>query len=302
MIRILAGENTYLIRQKLHELGDEIQRFDGANLAVGELLDLLSAQSLFSEKRTVVIDGLMANKPAWERLIEQLDEITSDENLNLILIETKPDGRSKIIKQAKKEGWLEEFKLPEKPHEAVKLLETEAKKLGLKLAPNVAKMIIERVGVDTWAGFLAFEKLSVLGDNITVEMVEKYIPPSLEVSAFKVSDDLFAGKGELVAQSIDEMERTSVNCYQFFGLIISQVTNLLMIQILGREQASTELKLHPFVAEKLDNVARRLTVEQIKQAIKILSEADLKLKTTSQHDWTLIKLALLEIANLIGKK
>lgn len=300
MIRILAGENTYFIKQRLESLEDAT-RVDGEKIAVGELADLLSAQSLFSEKRTVVIDGLSANKIAWEWLADNLDRIIADYDLNLILIEIKPDGRSKIIKQAKKEGWLEEFKLPEKPHEAAKLLEVEAKKLGLKLAPNVAKMIVERVGVELWAGFLAFEKLSVLGDTITTEVVEKYIPPSLEVSAFKVSDDLFVGKSKEVAQAIDEMDRTSVNCYQFFGLIISQATNLLMIKLLGREQAGTQLKLHPFVVEKLASVARRLDLEQIRQIIDILSDTDLKLKTTGQHDWTLVKLGLLEIANLISE-
>ena len=295
MIRILAGENTFFVQRKINEMGDEIIRYDGSKLTSRGLVDLLSAQSLFSRQRTIIIDGLLSNKEAWQRLTAVANNLQSDPDLNLILIETKPDGRDKLIKQAKKDGWFEEFQLPKNSQAAVTLLETEAVRLGLELQPNVARQIVERVGVDTWAGVLALEKLAVLGPAITLAMVEEYIAPSLEVNAFKVVDALFAHRAVEVASLVDEMERTSVNYLQFFGLIVSQVTNLLLIKVLGKTQAQTELKIHPFVANKLNDVARNFQLSVIKRMIAILSETDLRLKTTKQGEWDTIKIGLLKL-------
>lgn len=300
MLKIFTGPNSWLIKRALAELEvEEAARYQGSDLTAGELADILGAQSLFSTKRTVIIDELSANKTGWERLGELADQLASDPDLTLILIENKPDGRSKLIKLAKQAGWLEDYPLPKDAHQATTYLETEARQLQLQLQPGVARMIVDRVGLDSWAGHMALEKLATVSATISADMVEKYIAPSLEVNVFKVVDELFAGRALAVAELVDEMDRISANAYQFFGLISGQISNLLMIKVLGKTVATTELKLHPFVAGKLANVANRLRLSTIKQMISILAETDLQLKTTGQHDWTLIKLALVQIAQLI---
>lgn len=300
MLKILTGPNSWFIKRAVDELAaTEVSRYQGSELTAGELADILGAQSLFSTKRTVVIDELSANKPGWDRLSELASQLAADLDLTLIIIENKPDGRSKLIKQAKQAGWLTDYQLPKDAAQAAHYLETEAQHLQLKLQSGVARMIVERVGLDTWAGHMALEKLAAVSQTITADLVDKYIAPSLEVNVFKVVDELFAGRALAVAELIDEMDRTSANAYQFFGLISSQISNLLMIKVLGKTVATTELKLHPFVAGKLASVANRLSLEVVQQMIRILAEADLQLKTSGQHDWTLIKLALVEIAQLI---
>lgn len=300
MLKILTGPNSWFIKRAVDELAaTEVSRYQGSELTAGELADILGAQSLFSTKRTVVIDELSANKPSWDRLSELASQLAADLDLTLIIIENKPDGRSKLIKQAKQAGWLTDYQLPKDAAQAAHYLETEAQHLQLKLQSGVARMIVERVGLDTWAGHMALEKLAAVSQTITADLVDKYIAPSLEVNVFKVVDELFAGRALAVAELIDEMDRTSANAYQFFGLISGQISNLLMIKVLGKTVATTELKLHPFVVGKLASVANRLSLEVVQQMIRILAEADLQLKTSGQHDWTLIKLALVEIAQLI---
>lgn len=300
MLKIFTGPNSWLIKRALAEFEtEEITRYQGSDLTAGELADILGAQSLFSTKRTVIIDELSANKAGWERLGELTDQLASDPDLTLILIENKPDGRSKLIKLAKQAGWLENYPLPKDAHQATTYLETEARQLQLQLQPGVARMIVDRVGLDSWAGHMALEKLATVSATISADVVEKYIAPSLEVNVFKVVDELFVGRALAVAELVDEMDRTSANAYQFFGLISGQISNLLMIKVLGKTVATTELKLHPFVAGKLANVANRLRLPTIKQMVTILAETDLQLKTTGQHDWTLIKLALVQITQLI---
>ena len=300
MLKILTGPNSWLIKRAIAEFDTaDISRYQGSELTPGELADILGAQSLLSTKRTIVIDELSANKAGWERLTELANELASDPDLTLIIIENKPDGRSKLIKQAKQSDWLIDYPLPKDIHQATTYLEAEAQQLQLQLQPGVARMIVDRVGLDTWAGHMALEKLASASATISTELVEKYIAPSLEVNVFKVVDELFTGRSLAVAELIDEMDRTSANAYQFFGLISGQISNLLMIKILGKTVATTELKLHPFVAGKLANVANQLSLPTIKQMVSILAQTDLQLQTSGQHDWTLIKLALVQIAQLI---
>ena len=137
MLKILTGPNSWLIKRAIAEFDTaDISRYQGSELTPGELADILGAQSLFSAKRTVVIDELSANKAGWERLTELANELASDPDLTLIIIENKPDGRSKLIKQAKQAGWLEDYPLPKDAHQATTYLEAEAQQLQLQLQPS----------------------------------------------------------------------------------------------------------------------------------------------------------------------
>ena len=153
MLKILTDPNSWLIKRAIAEFDTaDISRYQGSELTPGELANILGAQSLFSTKRTIVIDELSANKAGWEHLTELANELASDTDITLIIIENKPDGRSKLIKQAKQAGWLEDYPLPKDAHQATTYLEAEAQQLQLKLQPGVARMIVDRVGHRPVAG------------------------------------------------------------------------------------------------------------------------------------------------------
>lgn len=300
MLKIFTGDNKLLIKRRLAEFDGELTRLDVKTMTLGEFRDVLSAQGLFVEKRLIVADETSANSAIWQWLTDQAESINDDELTTLALVETKADGRSKLIKQAKKQGWLEDYPTPNRLPEALTWLKKEAGELGLKLAPAELKLVIERVGFDAWALSLALEKLSLLPPPITSDLIKQYIAPNLSVNVFAVADALLAGQASELVGLIDDLEAVNANPHEFFGLITSQISNLLLIKALGKQRALTELKLHPFVADKLAQVANKTELATIKQMITILTETDDKIKTTGQDIWTLLKISLLQIANLVA--
>ena len=81
MLKILTGPNSWLIKRAIAEFDTaDISRYQGSELTPGELANILGAQSLFSTKRTIVIDELSANKASWEHLTELANELASEPN------------------------------------------------------------------------------------------------------------------------------------------------------------------------------------------------------------------------------
>jgi len=109
-----------------------------------------------------------------------------DTTIQVQVYDTVTTPVNEIIEQAKQAGWLIDYPLPKDTHQATTYLEAEAQQLQLQLQPGVARMIVDRVGLDTWAGHMALEKLASASATISTELVEKYIAPSLEVNVFKV--------------------------------------------------------------------------------------------------------------------
>ncbi len=97
MITLLSGENSFEIdrqlRQIVAEFGGAAEKFDGVELEVRQLPDLLMGMSLFAAQRLVIIRELSANKGVWEVLPEWLER--QSEDTHVVLIEPKPDKRTK---------------------------------------------------------------------------------------------------------------------------------------------------------------------------------------------------------------
>lgn len=97
---ILHGENTVLSRRKLTNFSQrfkgEIVRLDGEKMSLTDLKQAVEANSLFDQKRLVIIENLFTRRPSQEKekLLKYLKE---QKPTNLIIWERKTiDGRSLI--------------------------------------------------------------------------------------------------------------------------------------------------------------------------------------------------------------
>lgn len=104
MIYIITGEDIVSSRKKLSELIEgnlDITRIDGEKNSISEVLDAIAANSLFSQKRTVVIGYFSKIKPL-EKFFDELTKFAKDQDTDIILwdeeIDTKKLPKLKSIK------------------------------------------------------------------------------------------------------------------------------------------------------------------------------------------------------------
>lgn len=110
MIRIFTGDDRVSTKKEILKiLGDDYEVVEGASIELPDLPTVLKGNSLFEEKRRILIRDLGDNKAAFGKLSEYLD--TPHE---IVIWETKLDKRSALYKELKDKIEIREFTIGRK--------------------------------------------------------------------------------------------------------------------------------------------------------------------------------------------
>lgn len=306
MVTLLYGPNAYRrdkafssIREKFLETASAvgIERFDGDDLEVVRLPELLQGASLFAASRLVVIRGASTNKKLWEALGDAVETVPDE--THLVLIEAAPDKRTRTFKQLAKYAQVVVCDQPGE-HELQAWLIDEASRAGKELSPSLARQLIMRVGVDQQLLFHELEKVLLSPHDITKELIDEVVESSEEGNAFALLDAVLAGQAKQVDAQLRAL-KTSEDPYRLIGLVTSQVFSLALVwagQKLPPAQIAAETGLHPFVVKKLAQTAKRLTRAKLDEVVGTVVQLDDRLKTSAAEPWELLELALAKIASI----
>ena len=112
MIRIFTGDDRIQASQEIVKiLGQNYEVIEGAALTPSDLPSVFKGNSLFSEKRNILIRDLSSNKVVFPELEKYLDTPH-----NIIIQELKLDKRSSTYKTIKDKIEVKEFNLPPNPN------------------------------------------------------------------------------------------------------------------------------------------------------------------------------------------
>jgi DNA polymerase III subunit delta len=302
MITLLTGENSFELERALRKIANAfeggVERIDGSELELKQLPDLVMGGTLFASRRLVVIKGLSENKTIWPVLSNWLGRVSDD--VHLVLVEPKPDKRTKTYKDLQKAARVEEFK-PWGERDgglAERWAQTEAKTLGLALDAAGARLVVARVGVDQWAIYRALEKLAVL-DEVTPEVIQDIIELSPIENVFNLFETALRGDSKGVMHMIATLELTE-DPYRVFGLLSGQAVQLLALTLGDKPSAeiAKDIGAHPYAISKLGSPAKRLGVTGSKRIVQAFAEADKAMKTSAAEPWLLIERALMKVASI----
>ncbi len=308
MITVVTGENSYEIEQALAGLtadfGGEPEWFDGAELELRQLPDLLTGLSLFSKKRLVVIRGLASNKQAWDALPELLERMSDD--IHLVLVEPSVDKRTKTYKALQKAATIKTFELwgERDSRQAERWVMEEAKRMGMKLDAAAVKLLIQRSFllsgkgqpvIDQWQAKHALEKLSVL-DEATPETVKTYIDEQPVETVFAVFETALRGDEVRLHQLLKDIEPKE-EPFRVFGLLSGQVFQLAALQAsdVPSNEVAKAIGAHPFAVSKLAPFAKKLSRQDVRRIVLAFKEADEAMKLSKAGPWVLIEQALAKV-------
>lgn len=299
MVYLILGNNAYVADQEIKKLERSLglisERVDLDSLDSGKLADIMRGGSLFSEKRLIVCSGLSSRKDLWEKCAAWIDDVSKD--TTIVLVESKLDRRTKTAKSYLKAATLiKADRWRDKDHErAEEWLRSLAKAYHVGLSPQqVSNMVARgRVVVDG-ENFLEIDQYMIAKalsslrgiDHVTDEMVATVLPPAVEDSVFDLLSFAVKRQSSRLLRLLDEL-RLSDEPQRVFALIATQWAQLaaLSLGVGATATLATELGVHPYVAQKLRELATDCTAAQIREITSIAAAIDVGMKCSQFDPW-----------------
>jgi DNA polymerase-3 subunit delta len=302
VITLLTGENdfetTRAVMQLVSQFNGSPEKIDGTELELKQFPDLLMGGTLFADTRLVIIKNLSENKTLWAALADWLKKIPDE--IHLVLLDGKPDKRTKTYKELQKLARIQEFPLwtERDQKKAESWTVGEAKTLNLTLDAATARLLVERVGVDQWLLYQALQKLAVL-DVVTPDIINEVIEANPTENVFNLFEAALKKDRETIERMI-EILRLSDDPYRLFGLLSNQSFQLLALGLTERSsgEVAKDIGAHPFALGKLSPYAKNLRSSGVKKVFATFVEADGAMKTSAADPWLLIERALVKITTI----
>lgn len=296
MIHLLFGDNDFLKKQQTDKLvqgfGGEVVRVDGEDLSSGELRNILQGQNLFATTQVVIITNL-SQSSAWQDLPEIAEKFDGE----LILLEDKPDKRTKTYKWLAKHAKCQELVMFGEYEQAKVInwcLDWAKKHHGLEIDKKIATSLVERLGHDQMRLDKILEQLS-LAERVDQALVDALVPLPKSESAFELLEATLTGRHDGIKKILTylELNSGSEGVYMTVGLLTSQLIALSSLVLSGGDaEVAKKAGAHPFVVKKLIPLARDMTANDLRRLVENLSQADLRMKTTAVSPWLLLEAAL----------
>jgi DNA polymerase III subunit delta len=245
------------------------------------LLAAIPAMSLMESRRYLLADGVERWRDRQlEAVAAALGELPPDLTLVLISRAKAPAKLSKAVKAAK--GEIHEFEAP-KAREMPRLLVADAQRLGFRLEPSAARLLVDRMGASPVRLQHELERLALwagAGGEVTAADLEAMIADTSEAAVWSLSDALLerdaAGALRIAEQLIDQGENVT-------GLIYGLASRLRgacaaagqLAEGIPPKQIESSLKMHPYAAKQLVARLRNADVAQLRAATEALADLEL---------------------------
>ena len=314
MLYLIHGEDEYGRAQAVARLragamqaglGDlNVTRLDGRKLALRELFNDCSTLPFLTDKRLIIVDGLLkrlsrgvnegesgAELTALHDYIPQLPPTT-----DLALVEEERlAARHPLLVLAKKLNSVEvmacdppDMRSSSGRTQLQRWVAAQAQTLGVSLASNALAYLVQTVGPDQRALEQEVAKLAAhrgYAGEISVDDVRTLTPVSIETNIFALVDAL----GERhPRQALDELERllaSGANELYILSMMARQVRLLIGVKELRhegvpRDELSRRLQIrHSFALDKLLGQEPQFASGELDEILERVLQADEQIKT-----------------------
>lgn len=292
MITALVGENSFAVKEALAEIiagfSGTPERYDGDQVTLEQFAGLVGGALLFADTRLVIIRDLSHNSELWSRLPDWIEGVADE--THLVLIDEKPDKRTVSYKALKTAGAIREFPAwtDRDRHAAQSWVSARAKQQGLSLTPELARHVVDRVGVDQWQLASAIDKLLLL-DRVDTQAIDEHVEVHPTENIFQLFETAIEGSPTRLRQLVDTL-RLSEDAYAVFALLSSQVVQMAaVIHAPASADPAKEFGIHPFVVSKLRRAGGKLGPAGVSRMVAAYAKADVELKTSATDPWPIVE-------------
>lgn len=221
------------------------------------LLAAIPAMSLTESRRYLLADGVERwRDKQLEAVVAALAELPPDLSVVLIARDKAPAKLARAVKAAK--GEVHEFEAP-KAREMPRALVADAKRLGFRLEPAAARMLVERMGANPQRLRHELERLALWageGGEVGAADLDAMIADTSEAAVWALSDALLE---QDAAAALRIAERLIVQGENVTGLIYGLASRLrkacaaaaMLEEGTPPKQVESSLGMHPYAAKQL---------------------------------------------------
>ncbi len=303
---LLFGEESYLTRTYYKRMIEtlvppaartfNLHEFDGEKSESEEIFSALSTYPFLSEKSCVCVSSLPVDSLSQEEL-KKYEAYFSDPNPTAVLILYYPQPEL-MKKTAKWNAFLKVFKKygtvvsfdRKTPQEAEKLLCAYAAKLHCELSRADARYLIERCGNDLQLLFNELEKLCAFssGGEITRKTIDQVASANLETTVFILARAIVSGESDRAYTLLDQLYNQNEKSISILSALSSSYTDLYRVKaaLTSGYDARYVGDIFPykgrdFVLDNASRTVRRMSVESLRESLKLLCDTDVLLKSTA---------------------
>jgi len=221
------------------------------------LLAAIPAMSLTESRRYLLADGVERwRDKQLEAVAAALAELPPDLSVVLIARDKAPAKLLRAVKAA--QGEVHQFEAPN-AREMPRVLVGDAKRLGFRLEPAAARMLVERMGTNPQRLRHELERLALWageGGDVTVADLDAMVADTSEAAVWALSDALLEGDP---AAALRIAERLIAQGENVTGLIYGLASRLrkacaaaaMLEEGTPPKQVESSLGMHPYAAKQL---------------------------------------------------
>jgi DNA polymerase-3 subunit delta len=247
-------------------------------------------------RKLVVLRSPGSNKEFVEAFDNFLESIA--ETNQVIIVEPKLDKRLAYYKTLKKMTEFKEFPMLD-GNGLMRYLVDYAKKQGGELSSGDARLLIDRTGTNQLSLQHEVDKLLSYHPKITRSSIELLTEKTPQSSIFELLDAAFAGNASRSMQLYKEQRALKVEPQQIIAMLVWQLYILALVKTAkdrSADEVAKEAHISPFTVRKTQNLARHISMIELKKRIAELREFDVRLKSESVIADEVVQYYLLKLA------
>lgn len=320
-IYLLFGDNEFEISNRVKVLEESfcdptmaamnVTRLDGKTSDLNDIRINALSMPFLAARRVVTIENPLvriSTEAAITSFIKMLSEVP--ESTILILVEYQELTPEKVRRRGEfhwLEGWAEAEESRVKvercinPKDLSSWIIDRIKAQGGKIDPSAARFLVAQIGTEPRQADQEIQKLlAYVNYRRTIELddVRHITAKTADENIFVLVDALGAQNTKRALALFQRLYEQEEYRY-IFSMVVRQFRLLCQVKEIldanGKaEDVRNVLKLHPYVAEKLIEQARKFTLEQLDEVIHQLLSLDEAEKTGEMGDRLCLELFILE--------
>lgn len=258
MIYVLFGNSEYTVKKRINKIiktelnsSNDILKISMNEKTIGNLIDEYDQLSLSGEPKVIIAYDayfLESSKPKHKlfdqkELKELVKSIQDENNINSIIFisyKDKIDSKSEIVKFAKQNGKIMEFKEPTKG-DWVQYVHSFFAKRNVTISEEAIAELIRRTNYDLYSFNNEANKLLMYKvSGIEVEDIKELVPNALEDDVFSVLNNLIVGNKKEAIKIYRDLRIQGVEPVTLINLMSSSLIYLLNVQNLSKLNYKTD--------------------------------------------------------------
>jgi len=244
------------------------------------LLGAIPAMSLTESRRYLLADGVERWRDRQQEAVAAaLADLPPDLTVVLIARAKAPAKLARAVKAAK--GEVHEFEAP-KAREMPRALVADAQRLGFRLEPGAARVLVERMGANPVRLGHELERLALWageGGEVTAADLDEMISDTSEAAVWSLSDALLErdpAKALTIGERlIDQGENVTGLIYGLASRLRKACAAVAQIEDgVAPKQVESSLGMHPYAARQLVSRLRDADLSDLREATEVLADLE----------------------------